>query len=305
MPMHEARRLAARVAADPDDLEAVVALCRQAARTGWVPDAFREPKVRGALGRAWQAQPREPALWEFVLPWMGLELPRVPPDPGRGWRAAGRLGGDPTLWYDRTTGLPLAFRRRLDGAVMLLVPGAGAEGPALLDRFPVTRRQAARRLRRAARVLRRLGAGREELPLEGLGRGELKGAAVAVGARLPTPEQWRRAARDPGGGPFPWGDAPPTPAHATLAAPGLRPVDATPAGAGPWGHRDLVGNVAELLEAPEALVAGGRYDTPVDGARDAPVTTWSFGGEPVGRGVGIRGCLDIEALVRELGEGEG
>jgi hypothetical protein len=274
-------------------------------RTGWVPEIFREPRIRGALGRAWRAQPREPALWEFVLPWMGLELPHDPPGPGRGWAEAGHLGGEASLWYDTSTGLPLAFRRRLDGACMLLVPGDGDDGPVLLDRFPITRRQAARRIRRAARVQRRLGAGRDELPLEGLGRGELKSAAVAVGAGLPTPSQWRRAALDPGGGAFPWGDAAPTPEHATLASPGLRAVDATPRGAGPWGHRDLTGNVAELLEAAEALVAGGRYDTPVEEARHAPVAPWSFAGEPVGRGVGARGCVVVDDLVRELGEGEG
>jgi iron(II)-dependent oxidoreductase len=68
-----------------------------------------------------------------------------------------------------------------------------------------------------------------------------------VGMRLPTEAEYHRAAfATPDGGErrFPWGDAPPTPAHGNFDFQRYdpEPVDEHPAGASAWGMYDLVGN---------------------------------------------------------------
>ncbi|MEM7253286.1 MAG: SUMF1/EgtB/PvdO family nonheme iron enzyme [Pseudomonadota bacterium] len=66
---------------------------------------------------------------------------------------------------------------------------------------------------------------------------------------LPSEAQWERAARGADARPFPWGDKEPNEARARFNQdPGSgRPttVGALPAGAGPYGHLDLAGNVWE------------------------------------------------------------
>jgi iron(II)-dependent oxidoreductase len=72
-----------------------------------------------------------------------------------------------------------------------------------------------------------------------------------AGRRLPTEEEWEKAARhDPATGRsrrYPWGDAEPTPEHANLGQRHLRPARAGsyPAGASPLGVRQLIGDVWE------------------------------------------------------------
>ncbi|MFD4701054.1 ergothioneine biosynthesis protein EgtB [Streptomyces niveus] len=72
-----------------------------------------------------------------------------------------------------------------------------------------------------------------------------------AGRRLPTEEEWEKAARhDPATGRsrrYPWGDEDPTPEHANLGQLHLRPAPAGsyPRGASPLGVRQLIGDVWE------------------------------------------------------------
>ena len=84
--------------------------------------------------------------------------------------------------------------------------------------------------------------------------------------RLPTAEEWEKAARGTEGIRYPWGDEPPDARFANFAAALGRtaPVGSSPDGASPYGLLDMAGNVAEWTSTQasfgvEHVVRGGSW----------------------------------------------
>lgn len=309
--------LAAAVARDPRDLDALATLCRLAERTQRDHEVFSQPRVRSSLHLVWLENPRDPALARRALGQRGLALEtRAAPRPGRFWTDSGRLARDGRVAYDRQTGLPLVYRRLLDGARMLLVPAAGVgRRPFLLDQVPVTVGQfraatgddprGLQEVRPASLVSFLAGSHPEDSPVHRVSMGEIGEFLRAAGVDLPTPLEWRFAATAGENLRFPWGAGPPAPPRAHLKARDVALVGGRVEGAGPFGHLDLIGNVAEvtdetwesdsmLSEKAWVTVVGGGFDLPPGRAGVRWSESWRYTRSPTGHpGYGFRPLLRL------------
>ncbi len=93
-------------------------------------------------------------------------------------------------------------------------------------------------------------SGDPRLPLTRIGWADARGQCEAYGARLPTEAEWEYAARGKKSRKYPWGDAEPTKRRARFGLDyiaGPEPVDARPAGKGPFGTEQQAGNVDEWV----------------------------------------------------------
>lgn len=86
------------------------------------------------------------------------------------------------------------------------------------------------------------------------------------GKRLPTEEEWEKAARGVSAGRFPWGDTAPTKETANYLTGQLEPIGNRPGDCSPYNIFDLGGNVSELTSStldgrvgPRVIVRGGCF----------------------------------------------
>ena len=87
-----------------------------------------------------------------------------------------------------------------------------------------------------------------EQPVSSISWDDARTYCAFAGKRLPTEAEFERAARGDDQRTYPWGNEPPSADRAVFAASRTADVGAHPAGAGPYGHLDLAGNVWEWVE---------------------------------------------------------
>ena len=163
--------------------------------------------------------------------------------------------------------------------------------------------------------------GKARHPATGLTWDEASDYCAASGKALPTEAQWEKAARggcelgsdplacDPADlRPYAWGSAAPDctranhqsgsmPGPASLCVGGTSPIDALPAGAGPYGHLNIAGNAWEwVADAYHPAVYTEAVRTDPGGPSDGPYRVMRGGGWST-FGTNMRAANRFEDLV--------
>ncbi len=107
-------------------------------------------------------------------------------------------------------------------------------------------------------------AGKETHPVVKVTFNDAQAFCAWMGKRLPTEEEWEKAARGTDQRDFPWGDLWDT-TRANVKLSGLRgtaAVGSFSGGASPYGAEDMSGNVAEWTSSPFVAYPGSTYQDP-------------------------------------------
>lgn len=142
-----------------------------------------------------------------------------------------------------------------------------------ITRFPVTNAQYKAYLDANPNVKgprhwpgRNVPRNKERHPVVNITRSDAEAFCVWCGGRLPTEEEWEKAARGVDGRPYPWGDQWVVNKYCNSREVNLgetTPVDRYPDGASPYGVMDLSGNVWEFTASEEGgqiVLRGGSWE---------------------------------------------
>lgn len=288
-------RLTRHLARQPEDLGAWVDLAHLVARTDAPPPEL-PPGALGRVAAAWARAPGDRDLARLALPLLGATLPDRAPAPGAWWLAGDRIREADGHPFDAVTGFPLALRDPSLAIDYRLVPPGearlGDDPPTLrtglpgfyMARHPVTARQY-QRFREATghpaptdyleKSSFEIQLARPDRPVVFVSFHDACACATYARARVPSGEEWERAARGPDARPFPWGGALPDEPRANFndGVPWrggdwdrwLDDAGRRPAGASPFGIEDMAGNVREWTTDPAPTPPG----TPRRGAGEA------------------------------------
>jgi formylglycine-generating enzyme required for sulfatase activity len=245
------------------------------------------------------AQAAEPDPSDMVLVQKG-EL-QVPDQRGRGWQNAAQKAEKKTLkafYIDRT---------EVSGAAYALFL-KGLKDPKVRERVLPSG------WKFDEKGVPVLPDGAAALPVCGIPYEGAATFAASLGKRLPSEDEWERAARGDGGLRYPWGNEYVEGNAVAAGKPGPSPVGSTTGDTSPFGALDMAGNVSEfcatypdgktvkgLPKATEQVVRrGGNYRESADEAAN----DWRYVIGPSARSdlVGFRCAMDEKDFERRYGK---